>query len=349
MDVVNSRTYLRFTELKLHHVIFWFVYLIFWVFFYHSSNSSLPVTLAITVAFIIVSVHGVASYINIYILFPRLLKQKQYFMYVVSVLLTVSLSCLILVVAFLFSPAISYASKSSIWTFDFFVTNAISVSYTLAITMSLKLVKQWYERERLTDNLEKIQTETELKYLKHQINPHFLFNSLNSLYALTLTKSDKAPELVLKLSEILRYVLYDSSERWVPLDKEINYIKSYLALEEIRNGDRLKVDFNIEGDTSGKKVAPLIFLTFLENSFKHGIAASTGEGFVHVNMKVTEDEIHFHLTNSKPKEAEKAISKLGGIGLVNLKKRLQILYEGRHALRISEKDQAYTVDLVLPN
>jgi LytS/YehU family sensor histidine kinase len=223
-----------------------------------------------------------------------------------------------------------------------------SITYTLGITMSLKMVKQWYERERVAENLERINMETELKYLKTQINPHFLFNSLNSLYALTLQKSDSAPELVLKLSEILRYVLYDGSERWVSLEKEVNYLKSYLDLEKIRNGDRLELEFNINGDPKTKQVAPMLFLTFLENSFKHGINQKAEGGFVKIDMNIGEEDLLFSIQNSKPEKKEKRINgKSGGIGLENIRKRLTLLYPGRHNLNISDDGEKYSVELSL--
>lgn len=235
-----------------------------------------------------------------------------------------------------------------IWSWRFFTAGFASITYTLGITMSLKMVKQWYERERVTENLERINMETELKYLKTQINPHFLFNSLNSLYALTLQKSDKAPELVLKLSEILRYVLYEGSEKWVSLDKEISYLKSYLDLEKIRNGDRLKLNFNIHGDTHTKQVAPMLFLTFLENSFKHGINQKADGGFVDIDMEILEHHLSFTIRNSKPKEKEQRLNgKSGGIGIDNIKKRLALLYPNKHTLHIDDDGDDYIVNLKL--
>lgn len=210
------------------------------------------------------------------------------------------------------------------------------------------MVKGWYERERVTQNLERISMETELKYLKSQINPHFLFNSLNSLYALTLTKSDKAPELVLKLSEILRYVLYEGGEKWVSLEKEISYLRSYLDLEQIRNGDRLRINFTINGSVNGKQVAPMLFLTFLENSFKHGIHRKTTSGFVDIEMNLEEDELDFMIKNSKPKfKADALNGKVGGIGIENIRKRLNLLYPDKHRLEISDGSDDYNVKLHL--
>ncbi|MCB0735782.1 MAG: histidine kinase, partial [Bacteroidetes bacterium] len=327
------------------HLLFWLAYLIFWALFY---NNELPLNLSLINAFITISIHGVASYFNLYILFNKLLRPKLYVSYVLAVLLTVLLASLIWMVTIYAVNHNYFGSLRNPWEGRYFVPMLLSVSYTMAITMSLKMVKHWYERERLTKDLERVTMETELKYLKSQINPHFLFNSLNSLYALTLTKSDKAPELVLKLSDILRYILYDGGEQWVSLEKEVAYLRNYLDLEHIRNGDRLKIQFDINGDIRGKQVAPMLFLTFLENSFKHGIHQKTTEGYVQVTMDVSDEDLHFRIANSKaPKLNGTKPSDVGGIGLENIRKRLNLLYPNRHDLSIADQPDEYVVDLHL--
>lgn len=345
MSLVNSEGYSKFTRYKLHHFAFWLAYFFFWYFFY---NQELQWSSSFVMAFITISIHGLAVYFNMYFLFNKLFKQKLYLPYVVSVILTVLLASLIWALA-LNSVSIitNHSPLKDIWSIKFFTACFASITYTLGITMSLKMVKQWYERERVAENLERINMETELKYLKTQINPHFLFNSLNSLYALTLQKSDSAPELVLKLSEILRYVLYEGSEQWVSLEKEINYLKSYLDLEKIRNGDRLNLEFNIHGNPSTKQIAPMLFLTFLENSFKHGINQKAEGGFVKIDMDIKDSSLSFSIENSRPEEKEKRLNgKSGGIGLENIKKRLTLLYPGRHELTIND-EESYTVRLDL--
>ncbi|MBO6516865.1 MAG: histidine kinase [Bacteroidia bacterium] len=346
MSLVNSKGYSRFTRYKLHHFAFWLAYFFFWYFFY---NQQLEGGSSFVTAFITISIHGLMVYFNMYFLFSRLFKQRQYISYVVSVVLTVLLASLIWAMALnSLSIITNHAPLRDIWSVRFFTACFASITYSLAITMSLKMVKQWYERERVAENLERINMETELKYLKTQINPHFLFNSLNSLYALTLQKSEKAPELVLKLSEILRYVLYDGSERWVSLEKEISYLQSYLDLEKIRNGDRLNLEFNIKGDPKTKQIAPMLFLTFLENSFKHGINQKAEGGFVKIDMDIEDKHLDFSIENSRPKEKEKRLNgKSGGIGLENIKKRLALLYPDLHKLEIDDDGDNYRVKLNL--
>ncbi|MCB9262710.1 MAG: histidine kinase [Flavobacteriales bacterium] len=346
MQVANSVAYRKFTQYNLHHVAFWVVYFIFWVLFYDSRISTPK---AIVNAFVTISVHALTVYFNIYFLFNQLFRQKLYLSYVISLLLTVLLASVVWILALYSADVVTHQGDlKDPWEIRIFIASATSIIYTLAITMSLKMVKQWYERERLTENLERINMETELKYLKTQINPHFLFNSLNSLYALTLQKSDRAPELVLRLSEILRYVLYEGSEKWVSLEKEISYLKSYLELEKARNGERLNLEFVINGNTGGKQIAPMMFLTFLENSFKHGINQKADGGFVRIEMNITDNLLNFNIRNSKPEEKEQRLNgKSGGIGLDNIKKRLELLYPNKHKLIMEDDGKEYCVNLDL--
>lgn len=345
VEFVSSQFYQQLSKSKVHHLLFWLIYGLFWMYLY--SFDSTPIN-AFVNATVFIFFHGLVSYFNMYVLFSKMLKRKLYVYYVISISLSVLLACFGM--AFVFSQlnTIDEESKRSIWDTSFFVTNAISITYTVAITMSLKLVKQWYEREQMTRNLEKINVETELKYLKSQINPHFLFNCLNSLYALTLKKSDLAPDMVLRLSDLLRYLLYEAGEPYVSLEKEIDYLKNYLELEKMRHGDRMHAELNIEGDIAGKKIAPMLFLTFLENSFKHGLAHESESGFLRIVIAVHENDLHFAIANSKPKVKRRSMQgDVGGIGLENVRKRLQLLYPGKHSIESVETEDEYLVNLNL--
>jgi LytS/YehU family sensor histidine kinase len=191
--------------------------------------------------------------------------------------------------------------------------------------------------------------QSELRFLKSQINPHFLFNTLNNLYALTLKKSDKAPEIVLKLSEIMRYMLYECNERRVLLSREIQYINNYLDLERLRQPEGATITFDVEGSVSDQTVAPLLFVPFLENSFKHGLNHTVnGGGFVKLRLSAGPDTLLFTIENSKvdmfPGNQH---SRSGGIGLVNVRQRLEMLYPGQHELSIENAPDRYIVSLRL--
>ncbi|HQW27455.1 MAG TPA: histidine kinase, partial [Saprospiraceae bacterium] len=202
--------------------------------------------------------------------------------------------------------------------------------------------------QRDRKDLETQRMQSEIKFLKSQINPHFLFNTLNSLYALTLKKSDKAPEIVIKLSEMMRYMLYESNERRVPLQKEVNYIQNYLALEALRQSGHADIRFNVEGQITDQTIAPLIFIPFLENSFKHGLNHQISDGYVHVTMKVLDNKLLLRILNSKPAQLPVPSEKTsGGIGLANVQRRLNLLYPNQYKLDIEDSDKEHIVELSL--
>ena len=210
----------------------------------------------------------------------------------------------------------------------------------------LKVFSDWVRYQRDRQILEKQNMTSELKFLKSQINPHFLFNTLNSLYALTLKKSDKAPEIVIKLSEMMRYMLYECNEKRVSLSKEVNYIQNYLELEKLRHGNHVDIKFDLEGQVNNQTIAPLMFIPFLENSFKHGLKNQIQEGFVDIHLKIEPTEVMVHIENSKAQSLPAQIHKRsGGIGLKNVQRRLNILYPNKHTLNITETPKTYSVQL----
>ena len=344
-NVVNSSFYQLVTKYNLHHVLLWLIYYLFWV--YVPSPGITRADFYIN-SFVIVSIHAVVSYFNIYFLFPVFLQRRVYVKYIVAILLTLSLGALLEAALFTWLNTIGPEYKSGLLSPRFLLITSMAIAYTAASTMSLKLIKHWYEKEQLTKELAKLNTETELKYLKSQINPHFLFNSLNSIYALALQKSDLTPDLILKLSDILRYLLYDGSEKKVSLTQEIKYLKSYLELEKVRHGNRMNLEIAIDGDTDTKEIAPMLLIPFVENSFKHGLGKDMANGYVKVFVKTQVDGLKFSIANSKPaggSEVSKQEGYQGGIGLINVKKRLRLLYPQKHELKVGSTATEFKVEL----
>lgn len=204
----------------------------------------------------------------------------------------------------------------------------------------------WLKGQNQKQELRNETLQSELKFLKSQINPHFLFNTLNSLYALTLKKSDLAPEIVLRLSEMMRYMLYECNEKQVPLEKEVNYLMNYLELEKLRHGTKLDVDLKVAGSIKFQKIAPLMFIPFVENSFKHGVSHHITKGFVNINISADDQLLDLTIENSKtPTMPSTSLKKSGGIGLANIKRRLELLYPEQYQLNISEQPNTYSVNL----
>lgn len=178
------------------------------------------------------------------------------------------------------------------------------------------------------------------------MHPHFLFNTLNNLYALTLRKADNSPAVVLKLSELLSYMLYDCNAPEVSLEKEIAFMQNYIGLEQLRYGDRLDMSVQISGDYPHKPIAPLLLVPFLENAFKHGTSEQLEQAWMHLDLSVQGTTLKFKLINSR-EATEQDESPVGGIGLHNVRKRLQLLYPDRYDLRVVAETETFMVALTL--
>jgi LytS/YehU family sensor histidine kinase len=179
--------------------------------------------------------------------------------------------------------------------------------------------------------------------LKSQINPHFLFNSLNNIYSLAYQKSEKTPEAILKLSEIMRYMLYESNEDKVELSNEIRYLENYIELQKLRFKDNIYIKFEINGDPLGLMITPLVLISFVENAFKHGIATDS-ENPISISLNLTDGKLLFHVSNIKS-SMNKDIT--GGIGLQNVQRRLSLIYKDRYRLQIDDTNDIYNCELYL--
>lgn len=200
-----------------------------------------------------------------------------------------------------------------------------------------------YAKDSLVRSKE--QKEAELKHLKSQLNPHFLFNTLNNLYGLAVVKSDKLPPLMLKLSELLRYSVYDTEQTFVQLEKELTYLKNYVELEKIRLNEGVIIEFNKSGDFSNQQIAPLMLIAFFENSFKHFSYKRNESGFIIINLSIHENKLSLSIKNSVDSSLYAENKKSKGIGLLNVKKRLNILYPKKHQLEITHESNFYEIYL----
>ncbi len=201
------------------------------------------------------------------------------------------------------------------------------------------------EKEAIRSEKEKL--ETELKFLKSQVNPHFLFNALNNIYSLTVAQAPQAPESVMQLSEILRYMVYDSNEGKVPLKNEINYIENYVNLKLLKDSRGMDVQLDLDKSAPEMMIAPLLFIPFVENAFKHSQIENLKSGHINIALEINEGELNFSVCNSLPKN-NFTKDKVGGVGLENIKKRLELLYpDGQHILKIHRTENEFNVWLKL--
>lgn len=213
----------------------------------------------------------------------------------------------------------------------------------LSVGLGLKLLTQLRQTEQRAREIENAQLRTELSFLHAQINPHFLFNSLNTIYSLALKKSDSAPAAVLKLSHLLRYVIDDANRESVSLEQEVNYLNNYIDLQKLRSTSSLAVGFKVVGDISATQIAPLLLLPFVENAFKYGISNHEASP-IDILLERSASKLIFSVQNKKFKQAEKDST---GIGVNNVKRRLELLYHGKHELQIEDKTDTYFIKLVI--
>lgn len=282
-------------------------------------------------------------YFNLYYLIPNFLNKKNFLLY--GLLLVLS--------ALMLSPIETLIMQ---WKLDVTMQTVnigeafLSLFIFGGISTIVTIVTDWNRHQREKSALEKKNLQTELKSLRNQINPHFLFNTLNNIYALSLKKSDRTPDMIIKLSEMMRYMLYECNERYVPLENEISYLKNYLDLEHLRQGENFSINFEIEGEVLDQKIAPMLIIPFVENCFKHGVNRQLEDGYVDIQFKISDSQIRTIIKNSKPSDQPTSNHRTsGGIGLLNVKKRLDLLYKGRYILDIQDEPESFFIDLTLKN
>ncbi|MEM7375124.1 MAG: sensor histidine kinase [Bacteroidota bacterium] len=224
---------------------------------------------------------------------------------------------------------------------DYFESHQENVVSFLLVPIPVLIGLWFYEQWRWLRSLQADKAKAELALLKSQINPHFFFNTLNNLYGLAVEKSDQAPAVILTLSEMMRYTIYEGKEEWVPLKKEIVYLENYIELHRIRYQNQVDIRFDIQGSNDWQ-VAPLLFIILLENAFKHGAESLTEGAYIHMSLHSSKEELVFAIENNFDQSQN---MKAEGIGLINLNKRLHHIYPKQHELLLEEHSSVYTARL----
>ncbi len=295
-------------------------------------------------------IHIVLTYFNIFYLIPKFVLKRKFVLYLISLIVS-------LAVVYVVRTGLNFfLVTENIWPEAGGVQNAFSFNhilaviigelYVVALVTAIKLTVDWISERKKNESLKQLQLQTELKYLKSQIQPHFFFNTLNNLYYLTIEKSEKAPDVVLKLSEIMQYVLYDVKEPKIGLLNEINYIQSYLELERLRHGDKVTSEIQIKGNIDDIDIPPLLLLPFIENCFKHG-SKNNDQVSLNIQFENAENEnLIFSATNNFNVNTTK--EKKHGIGIENVRRRLELLYENKYSLETKVIDNTFNVLLKIP-
>lgn len=290
-------------------------------------------------------------YFNLYFLLPRLLEKGEYITYVLSVLLTILLTASLIVPGYYISAVLSGQGFEQLYGvnpekyFRFFQLNTLPSSVaSMTLAMSVKLAKKWIESRRREELLQKQKLESELQFLKYQLNPHFLFNTMNSIFFLIRKDPELASAALAKFSDMLRHQLYESAEPEIPLRNETGYIKNFVSLEKLRQNDNMRVTVSLPEVNENVTIAPFILMTFVENAFKHVSRDDDRVNYIDMTLTMHESELDFTIANSRsPVKLASISSGSGGIGLRNVRRRLALLYAGKYLLDISERETEFIV------
>lgn len=346
----------RFTPIAKHFIFFLFN-ILFWVgvyffYIYFLGYGSPNIAYVNTFSAYLMPVTISLSYFIILYLIPKYLLKKRYFLFILYSCYTfiISFTAILLSIFFglVFSSFIEGTDTRAITKSLLLVI--IGVYFIIVIATSLSLIIYNYLSSIKNENLKNkfLQTqlqlkEQELKFLKMQIHPHFLFNTLNTLYGFALKKSGEAPDMILKLSNLLDYILYQVDKPYVLLKNEIHHIDDYISLEKIRFQESMSVNFSKKLHNQTIQIPPMLLLPFVENAFKHGKQLN-GILSININLKTTKEFLFFHIKNtSKENKTNK-----NGIGLENIQKRLQMLYNNQSSLNITSEENQFIVDLKIP-
>lgn len=339
------------------HLFFWIACILVLTSSYSPGLPSYGV--ALTAVLMVVPVHIFYFYSLAYWAIPRYLYSRKYMKLVLAFLLCFFAAALLfrvleitVIIPYLFK-ILSEQDKTFTWakhegTFweqisnPEYIVNAFEQSNLVVwILISFRFFTMWHERRQVA-------LQAELNFLKGQIHPHFLFNTLNNLYALTLAQSTDAPKTVLGLSNILRYMLYECNSESVPLKRDVEILQSYVSLEKIRYEGRLDLNVDVSGNILGQRIAPLLMLPLVENAFKHGTSEILDDAWINIDLHVNGNSLKFKISNSKPEtRPDNTENHFGHIGLSNVRKRLALLYPEAHSLQVLEEEELFVVILEL--
>ena len=330
------------------HILFWICSIAFAITaFYVASDYKLNLNSELIIRAIVPNIgFAVAVYINLFLLIPKFLKNKNYIFYLFwLVLLLAFTSTLIQLMFVTLLKAKTFNSQfSSLFSAHFF-----TASFYVGVTSLFKFVKDWLKLQEMKLKLiqiEREKLEAELNTLKSQLNPHFLFNCLNNIYSLALTNSPQTPETILKLSDLMRHVLYESRENFIQVKKEIDFLCNFMELQKIRLSGKIDIQCTITGDIPDMKVIPLIFEPFIDNAFKHGIRNPDPSPYIHVAITFIKDSMHFKITNNFINSENPSTNKNSGIGLKNIEKRLEFLYSPTdYTFEVIKNENTFSVSL----
>jgi len=328
-----------------YHIAFWLLAYFFWIYIFR--NSTLVLTRSITIQFCYLVFIAANYYFNSLYNVPYLLNKKKYVQFGLSLIGGVVICAALrvpvsmLVNKYLFKVSIAHFNIVNTF-FDSFV----NILFWLVLILTAKMITEKISSQRYIEQIELEKAENELNFLRAQFNPHFLFNSINSIYA-HIDKSNKdARDMLLVFSEMLRYQLYECNVGQIELDRELNYLRNYISLQKSRIDERIRVSFYAFEVNGNIKVAPLLLITFIENAFKYVGFNECRENRIDIQLQYNDGVLSFTTFNTKDSFIDHS-ERSSGLGIANAKRRLELLYPGKHSLKINERENDYTVTLTL--
>jgi two-component system LytT family sensor kinase len=277
-------------------------------------------------------------YVHSEYLFPKVYKQKpiRYFLYLIIVV--------VMLVMGRYYVRISFVEGSPSQLF--YVNTFIQYFFIFGISASYCFFSDYQNQQQIQRENEHERLKSELSFLRSQISPHFMFNLLNSLVSLNRKKSDLVEPVLLKMSDLLRYMLYEKDDKQISLENEIKYLSNYIDLQKIRFGDYVDIEFNVNTSLGNKNIEPMLLIPFVENAFKHGVGMIE-KPFIRIELEATADKLLFRVSNKYSFDKKEVKDEASGIGLNNVKRRLELLYPKQYELKVIEKGNFYTTDLML--
>jgi two-component system sensor histidine kinase AlgZ len=328
------------------HLLFWCIYLSFNIYqaSFFSQQRGYDWNRGLMFTGIQFAFTFLVAYLNYFIFLPRFLNHKKIWRYLVE--FVVPFTILVMLRVYLQRYLVTDSPRAEFFSSHMYIVQvAIITLFITAFVSMLRFAVDWFELEARRREVENQKLSAELNFLRAQINPHFLFNTLNNLYYLAYSKSDNTTEVISKLSQMMRYMIYESNHEKVLLSKEIEYMQNYISLEQLRLNNQVPIDFKIEGDTENIWIAPLILITFLENAFKHGVNGKASEAWVKILVRLNGKQCTYVVENSNLPAAQDSREGKSGIGLQNVMRRLELSYPGQYQLKADEKPDRYSVQL----
>ncbi|MEO6868865.1 MAG: histidine kinase [Ginsengibacter sp.] len=329
----------------VRHFTYWFFYLLVWACYWTVANDATFIHNAFKMLLWLPAFMAF-TYPLVYLVVPRLLLKSKYFQFILFVLCwgVAGWYFNAFYRAYIFLPAQSLAGFPLMYKIIYDPNSFLCMTTTAGCLTISSFTKRWVLNQRELAAVMQEKTTAQLQLLKAQLHPHFLFNTLNNIYSFALENSHKTPQMILKLSSLLSYMLYDCKGDEVMLEKELEVMKNYIDLEKERYGEKIDISVNIEGDIRDKYITPLLILPFLENAFKHGTSQQLDRPWMSVDIIGKGNSLMFKVSNSKN---EYIPFRENGVGINNVKKRLELLYPGKYDLKINDEGEFFVVSLLI--